>query len=505
MSIDPQSLSASEIRNSIARGDYTAREVANATYARIEAVEDDVHAFLQLSHDLAYQAADRVDDAVAAAKADGVDPATVLPPLAGVPAALKDNMNLIGTNTTCGSKILAPYQSVYNCTAVQRLLDAGAMPVGKCNMDEFAFGSSTENSAYGMTHNPWDLSRVPGGSSGGSAACVSAGQATVSLGSDTGGSIRQPGAFTGTVALKPTYGRVSRYGCVAFGSSLDQIGPFGKSVEDCALVLSAIAGQDCMDATSSDVEVLDYALAARAGAAEGGIAGLRVGVVTDLLEMDGCADEVRAATVRAAEIFAELGATVGEVELPSAQHGLSAYYIIGPAEASSNLARFDAIRYGARADDPTDVLDLYMRSRAEGFGPETIRRVMLGTYALSAGYYDAYYGQAQRARTLIKQDFLRAFEDYDVLLTPTAPTAAFKAGEKTQNPLEMYLNDIFTIPVNLAGNCAISVPAGLGTESNLPVGVQLIGNYFAEDTLLRAAAGYEAAVGFDPRPPFARS
>ncbi len=505
MSIDISSLNASAIRDSIARGDFSAREVADAAFARVESVEGDVHAFLQLAPELAYDAADRVDASVVAARADGVNPADVLPALAGVPAGIKDNMNLIGTNTTCGSKILEPYQSVYTCSAVQRLLDAGALPVGKCNMDEFAFGSSTENSAFGVTHNPWDLTRVPGGSSGGSAACVSAGEAAVSLGSDTGGSIRQPGAFTGTVALKPTYGRVSRYGCVAFGSSLDQIGPFGKTVEDCALVLGAIAGQDPMDATSSDVGVADYAAAARTGAREGGVRGLRVGIVTDLLAMDGCAEEVRAATVRAAELFAELGATVGEVELPSAQHGLSAYYIIGPAEASSNLARFDGIRYGARAEDPADVLDLYMRSRAEGFGPETIRRVMLGTYALSAGYYDAYYGQAQKARTLIKRDFASAFEDFDVLLTPTAPSAAFKVGEKSQDPMEMYLNDIFTIPVNLAGNCAISVPAGLGVDSGLPVGVQIIGDYFAEDVLLRAAAAYEGAVGFDSRPPLVGS
>jgi aspartyl-tRNA(Asn)/glutamyl-tRNA(Gln) amidotransferase subunit A len=367
-------------------------------------------------------------------------------------------------------------------------------------MDEFAFGSSTENSAYGPSRNPWDTDRVPGGSSGGSAACVSAGEVVLSLGSDTGGSIRQPGSFTGTVALKPTYGRVSRYGIVAFGSSLDQIGPFGKTVEDCAFALSAIAGPDPMDATSAVEAVPDYVSAVSRSATEG-LAGLRVGVVTDLLEAEGLAAEVRSLVESAARVFEDLGAEVGEVELPSCAHGLSAYYIIGPAEASSNLARFDGIRYGYRAEDSTDVLDLYMRSRAEGFGPETIRRVMLGTYALSAGYYDAYYGQAQRARTLIKQDLAAAFERFDVLITPTSPTTAFKIGEKADTPLEMYLSDVYTIPVNLAGNCAISVPAGLGADTGLPVGLQIVGDYFAEETVLRAAAAFEGAVEFDPRPP----
>ncbi len=428
-----------------------------------------------------------------------------MPPLAGIPVGLKDNMNLVGTHTTCGSKILEPYKSVYDCTAVRRLLDAGGVPVGKCNMDEFAFGSSTENSAFGPTHNPWDLDRVPGGSSGGSAACVSAGEVVVSLGSDTGGSIRQPGSLTGTVALKPTYGRVSRYGIVAFGSSLDQIGPFGKRVDDVALVLGAIAGKDPMDATSTDDPVDDYARAVAAGAADGGVRGLKVGLVRDLLEEEGCSAEVREATMRAAAMFEELGAEVGEVDLPSARHGLSAYYIIGPAEASSNLARFDGVRYGYRVDDATDVLDMYMRSRAEGFGPESIRRIMLGTYALSAGYYDAYYGQAQKARTLIKRDFRRAFETFDVLITPTSPTAAFELGEKAADPLAMYLSDIFTIPVNLAGVPAVSVPAGLGAESNLPVGLHIIGNYFAEATMLRAAAAFEAATGFDTTPPLVRA
>jgi aspartyl-tRNA(Asn)/glutamyl-tRNA(Gln) amidotransferase subunit A len=388
---------------------------------------------------------------------------------------------------------------VYDCTALRRLLDAGALPIGKCNMDEFAFGSSTENSAFGPTRNPWDLERVPGGSSGGSAACVAAGMASLSLGSDTGGSIRQPGALTGTVGLKPTYGRVSRYGVVAFGSSLDQIGPFGKSVDDVALALEAMAGADAMDATSSPESVEAYSAAVGLGAQ-----GLRVGIVRDMLEMDGCGDEVRGVVDEAAEIFAALGAEVGEVELPSAKHGLAAYYIIGPAEASSNLARFDGIRYGVRATDAADVIDLYTRTRAEGFGPESIRRIMLGTYALSAGYYDAYYGQAQKARTRIIEDFRAAFARFDVLITPTTPEPAFRFGEKS-DPYTMYLNDYYTIPVNLAGNCAISVPAGLCASTSMPVGLQIIGDYFAESTLLRAAAAFEEAVHFEPVPPLVRA
>jgi len=486
--IDLNTLTAREVRDRVVAGDVSAREVAEAAFGRIEAVDASVHAFLELTPEIAYEAAGRIDAAVAAGEPVG--------PLAGVPVALKDNMNLVGTHTTAGSKILGPYRSVYDCTAARRLLDAGGMLVGKCNLDEFAFGSSTENSAYGPTHNPWDLSRVPGGSSGGSAAAVSAGMAALALGSDTGGSIRQPGALTGTVALKPTYGRVSRYGVIAFGSSLDQIGPFGKSVEDCALALEAIAGKDPLDATSAAEPVRSYA----AGLGEG-VEGLRVGIVSDLLDVEGCAPEVRAAFYAAAETFASLGAEVGEVRLPTARHGLAAYYIIGPAEASSNLARFDGIRYGHRAADATDVLDLYTRSRAEGFGPETIRRVMLGTYALSAGYYDAYYGQAQKARTRIIDDYRAAFEHFDVLITPTAPSVAFKLGEKADDPYAMYLSDVYTIPVNLAGVCAVSVPCALDEASGLPIGLQITGDYFDEATILRAAAAIEAERALDLTPP----
>lgn len=490
--LDLTALSAAQIAQGIAAGRFSAREAADAALARVDALDGDIHAFNQVTRDLAHAAADRVDAQVRA----GED----LPPLAGVPVAFKDNMNLLGTRTTCSSRMLENYESMYDCTAVARMLSAGAVPIGKLNMDEFAFGSSTENSAFGPTRNPWDLERVPGGSSGGSAAAVSSGMAAITLGSDTGGSIRQPGALCGVVAMKPTYGRVSRYGCVAFASSLDQIGPFTRTVEDTAMALNAICGSDEMDATSIERDPEDFT-----HALDLGVEGMRVAIVRDMLELEGCSTEVRAQTLAAAEALAGMGAEIVEVDLPNAEHALSAYYIIGPAEASSNLARFDGIRYGHRAADTEDVLDLYMRSRAEGFGPESIRRIMLGTYALSAGYYDAYYGQAQKARTVIIRDFEKAFAKADVLLTPTSPTTAFKLGEKTGDPLAMYLSDIYTIPVNLAGNTAVSLPAGLGRDTGLPVGVQLIGTHFSEATVLRAAAALERAVAFDTTPTTVRA
>jgi len=486
--------SALQIRDAIAKGDFSAREAAQSALSRIETLDGDVHAFNQVTPELALAAADRVDALAAAGE--------TLPPLAGVPAAFKDNMNLIGTRTTCSSKILANYESPYDCTAVARLIDAGVVPLGKCNMDQFAFGSSGETSYTGPAKNPWDLGRIPGGSSSGSAAAVSAGMVTVSLGSDTGGSIRQPGALTGTVALKPTYGRVSRYGCVAFASSLDQIGPFSRTVEDSALVLEAICGKDSMDATSVARDDQQFVGATR----EADVKGMRIAIVRDLLDMEGVTPEVKQSVLDAAARYEAMGAIVGEVDLPTSQHGLSAYYIIGPAEASSNLARFDGIRYGHRVDGATDVLDLYMRSRSEGFGPEAKRRIMLGTYALSAGYYDAYYGKAQKARTLIASEFSAAFADYDVLLTPTSPQVAWKFGEKS-DPLTMYLADIFTIPVNLAGNCGISIPCGITAAEDgtpLPIGLQLIGDHFAEAKLFRAAAALERDLGLDMRSPLVR-
>ena len=489
---------ASEIRGGIIAGDFSAREVAEASLSRIEALDGGVHAFNQVTPELAYAAADRVDHMVRS----GAGP-DELPLLAGVPAAFKDNMNLIGTRTTCSSRILANYESPYDCTAVARMVEAGVLPLGKCNMDEFAFGSSGETSATGPAKNPWDLGRVPGGSSAGSAAAVAAGMATITLGSDTGGSIRQPGALTGTVALKPTYGRVSRYGCVAFASSLDQIGPFTRTVEDSARALAVISGKDPMDATSVERPREDFAEVARTADAKG----LRVGIVRDMLDMEGVQPEVRQSVLDAAARFEAMGAEIGDVDLPTSQHGLSAYYIIGPAEASSNLARFDGIRYGHRAEAAEDVLDLYMRSRAEGFGTEAKRRIMLGTYALSAGYYDAYYGQAQKARTLIAREFTEAFEKYDVLITPTSPQVAWKFGEKS-DPLTMYLSDIYTIPVNLAGNCGISIPCGFAPAEDgtrLPVGLQIIGDYFAEAKVFRAAAAFERDLALDVRSPLVRA
>lgn len=484
-------LTAAEISSLVTSGEVSARDMVDASLARIEALEPTIHAFNQVTPELAYAAADALDAKLAAGAT-----AAELGPLAGVPAAFKDNMNLVGTRTTCSSKILANYESVYDCTAVRRTLDAGALPIGKLNMDEFAFGSSTENSAFGPTRNPWDTDRVPGGSSGGSAAAVAAGMVTLTLGSDTGGSIRQPGAFTGTTALKPTYGRVSRYGCVAFGSSLDQIGPFTKTIAEAATVLGAISGRDLCDATSVERPAEDFLAATQRDVSK-----MRVAIASDLLAIPGLDPEIERGVRNAAEVLARMGAEVGEVTLPNTEYGLSAYYVVGPAEASSNLARFDGIRYGYRVPDAEDVLDLYMRSRAEGFGPEAIRRIMIGTYALSAGYYDAYYGQAQKARTVIKQDFDRAFANYDVILTPTAPTTAFKLGEKTSDPLAMYLSDVYTIPVNLAGLPGMSMPVGLSSEASLPIGLQLISAHFDEASIFTVGAALERELAFEPVPP----
>ncbi len=487
---DLSRLTARDIRAGLASGSLTAADMVESAYARVDAVDGEVHAFNSLTRELADAAARRVDGMVASGEE--------LPPLAGVPVAFKDNMNLVGTKTTCSAKILADYVSVYDCTAVRRVLDAGAIPIGKCNLDEFAFGSSTENSAFGPTRNPWDVTRVPGGSSGGSAAAVAAGEVVLSLGSDTGGSIRQPGSLTGTVAMKPTYGRVSRYGVVAFASSLDQIGPFSKTVEECAQVMNVICGADEMDATSVERPVEDFT-----ARVNDGVEGMRVGIVNDLCRLEGCDEGVRDAVYAAAERLRVAGADVGEIDLPSTQYGLPAYYIIAPAEASSNLARFDGIRYGYRAPDAEDVQDLYLRTRADGFGPESIRRIMLGTYALSAGYYDAYYGQAQKVRTLIIREFEDAFSRFDVLLTPTSPTTAFKLGEKTADPVAMYLSDVYTIPVNLAGIPAVSVPCG--SLDGLPVGLQVMGAHFAESAVLRVARAVEEAAAFECVPPMARA
>jgi aspartyl-tRNA(Asn)/glutamyl-tRNA(Gln) amidotransferase subunit A len=451
--------------------------------ARVEALEEDVHAFNLVLADSARMAADAVDADVAA----GHD----LGPLAGVPVALKDNLCTRGVPTTCSSLILGSWKPPYDATVVQRLASAGAVVVGKTNLDEFAMGSSTENSAFGATRNPHDLTRVPGGSSGGSAAAVAAAFAAVALGSDTGGSIRQPASLCGVVGAKPTYGLVSRYGLIAFASSLDQIGPLARSVRDAALLLDSISGPDPADSTC-----LQDDPPSASARLEGGVEGLRVGLVRELAGAEGISPDVVACTRDAAEALSGLGAKVDEVSLPAAVYGLSAYYIIAPAEASSNLARYDGVRYGMRAanhgTDAADITEMYLRTRSAGFGAEVKRRIMLGTYALSAGYYDAYYGQAQRVRTLIIRDFEAAYETFDVLLAPTAPGTAFELGAKTADPLTMYLNDVCTIPSNLAGHPAISVPFGVG-DDGLPVGVQVLAPALGETVMFQVAAALEAA------------
>jgi aspartyl-tRNA(Asn)/glutamyl-tRNA(Gln) amidotransferase subunit A len=457
--------------------------------ARIEAAEPAIHAFNLVTVDSARAAAAAIDAAVAAGQPVG--------PLAGVPIALKDNMCTRGVPTTCSSKILEGWRPPYDATVVNRLAAAGAVVVGKTNLDEFAMGSSTENSAFGPTKNPHDTNCVPGGSSGGSAAAVSAGFAPLSLGSDTGGSIRQPAALCGLVGVKPTYGLVSRYGLIAFASSLDQIGPFAHTVEDAALLLEAIAGHDPLDSTSFNGPVPGLVAAARDGRANG-VAGLRIGIV-DELNADEVADDVAERVQAAAAMLEAAGATIGRASVPAAKYGLDAYYLIAPAECSSNLARYDGVRFGLRVTEGvSNVGDMMALTRAAGFGPEVKRRIMLGTYALSAGYYDAYYGQAQKVRTLIIRDFKRAYEQFDLLISPSSPTTAFRFGEKTADPIAMYLNDVCTIPSNLSGDPAMSVPCGVGADG-MPVGVQLLGPALSEATMFRAAAvierGSEASTG----------
>jgi aspartyl-tRNA(Asn)/glutamyl-tRNA(Gln) amidotransferase subunit A len=469
---------ALEIAAAVRAGERTAASVVEDHLAAIEAREGEIHAFNLVMADEARQAALAVDRRVAA----GEDPG----PLAGVPVALKDNMCTRGVPTTCSSRILENWRPPYDATVVRRLADAGAIVIGKTNLDEFAMGSSTENSAFGPTRNPHDTSRVPGGSSGGSAAAVAAGFAPLALGSDTGGSIRQPAALCGVVGMKPTYGAVSRYGLVAFASSLDQIGPFAATVAEAAALYEAVAGHDPADSTSIPAPV------AAVGEALGrGVAGLRVGLVTELCEAEGIEPDVTARVREAAEALASAGAKVDDVSVPAAIYGLSAYYLIAPAEASSNLARYDAVRFGLRVDAPTTG-EMYDRTRTAGFGAEVKRRIMLGTYALSAGYYDAFYGKAQRVRTLILRDLRAAYEQFDVLLAPTSPCTAFELGAKTADPLTMYLNDVCTIPSNLSGDPAMTVPFGTG-DDGLPVGVQVLAPSLGEETMFQVAAGLEAA------------
>ena len=477
------SRTATELAAAIAAGDVSARQVTDAHLARIDAVDEGIHAFLHVDYDGARAQADAVD----AKRAAG----DTLGPLAGVPVALKDVFTQQGIPTTAGSRILEGWRPPYDSTVVTRLRNADCVILGKTNMDEFAMGSSTEHSGYGPTRNPWDTDRIPGGSGGGSAAAVAAFEAPLAIGTDTGGSIRQPASVTGTVGVKPTYGGVSRYGLIALASSLDQAGPCARTVLDAAHLHAALAGHDPKDSTSLDVSVPDVVSAAR----RADVRGMKIGLVKQL-SGEGYQAGVSQRFDEAIEILRELGAEPVEVSCPNFEYALAAYYLILPSEASSNLARFDGMRFGIRVGDDGDanVEEVMSRTRAAGFGDEVKRRIMLGTYALSSGYYDAYYGQAQKVRTLIARDFDAAFNEVDVLVSPTAPTTAFKLGEKLDDPLAMYLNDVATIPVNLAGNAAMSLPIGLAPEDGLPVGLQIMAPSMADDRLYNVGAALETAL-----------
>ncbi|MCU1267351.1 MAG: aspartyl/glutamyl-tRNA(Asn/Gln) amidotransferase subunit [Acidobacteria bacterium] len=466
-----------QTRDRIVTGETNARSVAESAVGAAEKLNGSLNAFLEIDRQGAVTRASEVD---AQLKNDAA------PVLAGVPIAIKDNICVRGLQTSCGSKILGDYHPPYNATVIDRLLAAGAVIIGKTNCDEFAMGSSNENSAFGTVKNPWDTARVPGGSSGGSAAAVAAGIVPVALGSDTGGSVRQPASLCGVVGLKPTYGRNSRYGLVAFASSLDQIGIFARNVSDVATVLGVIAGRDPHDATTADVPVPDYV-----AALNGEIKGSRIGFPRALFGR-GLDADVRASVEGAVQTYRDLGAEIVEVDLPHAKYAIAVYYIIATAEASSNLARFDGVRYGFRAEEAPELRSMYRRTREEGFGPEVKRRIMLGTYVLSAGYYEAYYHKAQQVRTLLKDDFRRAFAVCDAIITPTSPTTAFMIGEKVNDPLAMYLNDIYTVTANLAGIPGLSVPCGL-SSAGLPVGFQLLGPYWSEPALLRLGDVYQQA------------
>jgi aspartyl-tRNA(Asn)/glutamyl-tRNA(Gln) amidotransferase subunit A len=471
--MDISSLTLTELRQALRNGETTSVLVTEALLSRITALDNDIKSYITINDEIALE-----ESAAADERLDRNEPGSLL----GIPIAVKDIICTKGIETTAGSRILDGFIPPYDAFVVNRLKEAGAIIIGKTNTDEFAMGSSTENSAFFTTRNPWDLSRVPGGSSGGSAAAVSAGLAYAALGTDTGGSVRQPASFCGLVGLRPTYGRVSRWGVVAFASSLDQVGPIGRNVADCTALFQAIAGNDKRDSTSLDVPVPDY----EAGLT-GDISNLRIGIPKEYY-IGGIEADVRAAVDQAVERLATMGADIIEISLPHTEYALPVYYIIAPAEASANLARYDGIRYGPRIEGG-DLLESYRKSRAL-FGPEAKRRIMLGTYALSAGYYDAYYGRALKVRTLIQNDFLRAFEKVDIIATPTSPTTAFKVGERVDDPLNMYLADIFTLSVNLSTCCGLSVPCGFDNQG-LPVGLQLIGNTLQESTILNAAYAYE--------------
>ena len=468
-----------EWREQLSRGEVSARDLADQHLSRIEAVEPSVHAYLEITAERARADADRIDALRAAGEP--------LPPLAGVPLAIKDNLCTKGIRTTCSSRMLETFVPPYESTVTERLWNAGAVLLGKTNLDEFAMGSSTETSAFGPSRNPWNPEKVPGGSSGGSAAAVAAGECVASLGSDTGGSIRQPAAFCGVVGLKPTYGRVSRYGLVAFASSLDQVGPFTTNVADAAELLQVIAGEDPRDSTCLKAPVPDY----RAALTQP-VKGLKVGIVRECMEAEGLDPQVKASVQAAAEQLQALGCELVEVSCPRFNDGIATYYVIAPSEASANLARYDGVKYGYRAADAASLAEMTARSRAEGFGDEVKRRILIGTYALSAGYVDASYKKAQQVRTLIRRDFDRAFDTVDVLLTPTSPTTAFGFGAHSEDPLAMYLADLLTIPANMAGLPAISLPCGFDT-AGLPIGVQLITGVLQEERLLQVAWHYEQA------------
>ena len=468
-------LTAHALHAKLVNREVSSVELAEAVYKRIDAVEDKVKSFVTLTREKALAKAAEVDTKISRGEPIG--------PVEGIPVVIKDNMCTEGVLTTCSSKMLHNFVPPYNATVVEKLNEAGAVVVGKANMDEFAMGSSTENSRFFTTRNPWDMERVPGGSSGGSAASVAANETIYSLGSDTGGSIRQPASFCGVVGLKPTYGTVSRYGLIAFASSLDQIGPFTKDVADCAQVFNIIAGHDSKDSTSAEFAVPDYSTFLT-----GDVRGMKIGIPKEF-SVEGTDPEVQKLINDAVRKFEDMGAICEEASLPHSEYALPVYYLLAPAEASSNLARYDGVRYGYRDESAEDIVTMFMRTRAEGFGAEVKRRIMLGTYALSSGYYDAYYLKALKVRTLIKQDFDRAFEKFDLILSPTSPSTAFKVGDRTDDPIQMYLSDIFTISVNLAGIPGISIPCGF--VDGLPVGLQLMAKPFGEGTLFQAAYAFE--------------
>jgi aspartyl-tRNA(Asn)/glutamyl-tRNA(Gln) amidotransferase subunit A len=485
----------------LAAGEFTSVELTEAVLEHILTVDNDVKAYLTLTPEEALEQARAADRVLSLTSASSVEPSKderrsqgENGPLLGIPLAIKDVLCTKGVPTTCGSRILENFVPPYDATAVARLRSAGAVLLGKTNTDEFAMGSSTENSAFFTTHNPWDLERVPGGSSGGSAAAVAADACLGALGTDTGGSVRQPAGLCGVVGLKPTYGRVSRYGLIAYASSLDQVGTLAKDVTDAALLLRVIAGHDPRDSTSIDAPVPDYT-----AALVGEIKGVRVGVPKEYF-IEGMQPEVETAVHAAVDVLADLGAEVREVSLPHTDYALPVYYLIAPAEASANLARYDGVRYGLRVEGSGDLIETYKDTRGQGFGPEVKRRIMLGTYALSAGYYDAYYLKAQKVRALIKGDFDAAFEQVDVIVAPTSPTTAFRIGEKADDPLQMYLSDVFTLSMNLAGNCGLSLPCGFD-GAGLPVGMQIMGPPLGEEQVLRVAHAYEQATEWHTRKP----